>query len=97
MVYHAYIVASASGVLYTGMTNHLERRIAQHQSQRTPSFATRYRTIKLVYFEPFNTARSAIAREKQWKSWRREKKVHLIESLNPTWQDLSTQFRSSPT
>jgi putative endonuclease len=97
MVYHAYIMASASGVLYTGMTNHLERRTAQHQSQRTPGFATHYRTAKLVYFEPFNTARSAIAREKQWKSWRRQKKVHLIESLNPTWQDLSTHFPKSLT
>jgi putative endonuclease len=73
------MMASASGVLYTGVTNHLERRVAEHQSKHTPEFSSRYNTTKLVYFEPFSDIRNAIAREKQWKTWRRDKKVVLIE------------------
>jgi putative endonuclease len=92
MVNHGYIMASASGVLYTGVTNHLERRVAEHQSNHTPGFSRRYNTTKLVYFEPFSDIRNAIAREKQWKTWRRNKKVALIERLNPKWRGLSEDF-----
>jgi putative endonuclease len=92
VVYHTYMMASASGVLYTGVTNHLERRVTEHQSKSTPGFSSRYNTTKLVYFEPFSNIRDAIAREKQWKTWRRNKKVALIERLNPQWQDLSEDF-----
>ena len=92
MVNHVYIMASASGVLYSGVTNHLERRVAEHQSKRAPGFSRRYNTTKLVYFEPFSDIRNAIAREKQWKTWRRDKKVVLIERFNPQWRDLSEDF-----
>jgi putative endonuclease len=92
MVNHVYILASASGVLYTGVTNHLERRVAEHQSKRAQGFSSHYNTTKLVYFEPFSDIRNAIAREKQWKTWRRNKKVALIERLNPQWRDLSEDF-----
>ena len=92
MVNHVYILASASGVLYTGVTNHLERRVAEHQSKRTQGFSSHYNTTKLVYFEPFSDIRNAIAREKQWKTWRRNKKVDLIERLNTQWRDLSKDF-----
>lgn len=92
MVYHAYIMASSSGVLYCGVTNHLERRVAEHKSKRTPGFSRTYNTTKLVYFEPFSDVRDAIAREKQWKTWRRAKKVGLIEGLNIQWRDLSEDF-----
>jgi len=92
MVNHVYILASASGVLYTGVTNHLERRVAEHQSKRTQGFSSKYNTTKLVYFEPFSDIRNVIAREKQWKTWRRDKKVALIERLNPAWRDLSEDF-----
>ncbi|HLZ51997.1 MAG TPA: GIY-YIG nuclease family protein [Candidatus Acidoferrum sp.] len=92
MVYHIYIMASASGVLYTGVTSHLEARVAQHKQRLFPGFSARYNTVKLVYFEPFSDVRDAIAREKQFKRWRREKKVFLIERANPTWRDLSADF-----
>ena len=92
MVYHIYIMASASGVLYTGVTNHLESRVAQHKQKLFPGFSAQYNMTKLVYFEPFSDVRDAIAREKQLKRWRREKKVLLIERANPTWRDLSADF-----
>jgi putative endonuclease len=68
VAYHTYIMSSASGVLYSGVTNHLERGVQEHQSKIRPSFATKYNTIKLVYFEPYGDIRAAIAREKQWKT-----------------------------
>ena len=92
MVYHAYLLASGSGVLYAGVTNHLERQVTEHKSKSTRSFTSVYNVTKLVYFEPYNDVRDAITREKQWKTWRRQKKVALIEKLNPTWRDLSEDF-----
>ena len=92
MVYHMYIIASESGVLYTGITNFPERRIAEHKLGKVEGFSKRYKTTKLVYFEPFGDVRNAIAREKQLKRWRREKKVLLIERTNPTWRDLGDGF-----
>ena len=92
LVYHAYLMSSASGVLYAGMTNNLERRVIEHKSKFTPGFSSDYSTTKLVYFEPFNNVRAAIAQEKQWKTWRRSKKVALIESVNRNWRDLSEDF-----
>ena len=82
MVYHAYMMASASGVLYIGVTNHLERRVAEHQSKRTPGFSGTYNTTELVYFELFSDIRNAIAREKQWKTWPRNKKIALMPQPN---------------
>ena len=92
MVYHIYIMASASGVLYTGVTSQLEARVAQHKQKLFPGFSAQYNTTNLVYFERFSDVHNAIAREKQLKRWRREKKVFLIERANPTWRDLSTDF-----
>jgi putative endonuclease len=92
MVYHIYIMASASGVLYTGVTSYLETRVTQHKQKLFAGFSAKYNTTKLVYFEPFSDIRNAIAREKQLKRWRREKKVFLIERANPTWRDLSADF-----
>jgi putative endonuclease len=92
MVYHVYIMASASGVLYIGITDYLQRRVTQHKQKLTSGFAAAFNTTKLVYFEPFSDARNAIAREKQLKRWQREKKVALIEKLNPQWRDLSADF-----
>jgi putative endonuclease len=85
-------MASASGVLYIGVTNHLERRVTEHLSKNTKGFSSKYNTTKLLYFEPFSDIRNAIAREKQWKTWRGGEKVALIERLNPHWQDLSKDF-----
>jgi putative endonuclease len=92
MVFHVYIMASASGVLYVGVTNHLESCVMEHIQKVVPGFSQTYNTTKLVYFEPFGGIRSAIAREKQLKRWRREKKVLLIEKQNPRWLDLSAEF-----
>ncbi len=92
MVFHVYIMASASGVLYIGVTNHLESRVMEHKQKLVSGFSKTYNTTKLVYFEPFSDIRDAIAREKQLKRWRREKKVFLIERQNPRWLDLSMQF-----
>jgi putative endonuclease len=89
--YSVYIMASASGVLYIGITNDLERRVFEHQNKLVPGFSARYNVRKLVYFELFGDARAAIAREKELKGWLRKKKVALIESLNPQWKDLSAR------
>jgi putative endonuclease len=87
--YHVYFMASQSGVLYLGVTNNLARRVAQHKQKLVPGFAQKYNVTKLVWFEPHSTARAAISREKEIKKWRRSKKIALIESLNPEWNDLS--------
>ena len=92
MVYHLYILASASGVLYTGVTNHLERRVIEHRQKLNSGFAERYEVLRLVYFEAFSDVRDAIAREKQIKRWRREKKLAIIRRMNPRFRDLSEQF-----
>jgi putative endonuclease len=93
MTYYVYIMASASRVLYTGVTNNIERRARQHNECRVPGFSARYRTRQLVYVEPFGDVRAAIAREKQIKGWLRTKKLALIRSLNPHWADLSRASR----
>ncbi len=92
MVYHVYILANPSGVLYTGVTNHLERRVGQHKQKHIPGFTKKYDVVRLVYFEAFSDVRSAISPEKQIKGWRREKKLFLIYNLNPKFRDLSEDF-----
>jgi len=87
--YHVYFMAGDSGVIYLGVTSHLAGRVFQHKQKLLPGFTKKYNLTKLVWFEPHTTARSAIAREKEIKKWRRSKKAALIESLNPRWNDLS--------
>ena len=89
-MYYVYILANRSNVaLYTGITNDLVRRVAQHRSHADPrSYTARYHITKLVYFEVTPCVRSAIAREKQIKSWSRRRKNALISGKNPTWVDL---------
>jgi putative endonuclease len=86
---HVYIMASKSGVLYVGVTSNLAQRVTQHKEKLVPGFTQKYNATKLVWFEPHSTIRSAIAREKEIKSWRRSKKTALIESLNSNWDDLT--------
>ena len=89
MAYHVYILASAHRTLYIGITGNLDLRVAAHQYKVHPfSFAVRYNCDRLVYFEEFVYVQDAIAREKQVKSWRRSKKVALIEAVNPDWVNL---------
>lgn len=84
-----YILSSDSGVLYTGVTNNLQRRIREHKSGSVEGFTKKYNVHKLVYFEYGESITAAIDREKQIKRWRREKKVRLIKTMNPEWKDLS--------
>jgi putative endonuclease len=88
-------MASGSRVLYTGITNHIERRIEEHRARRVPGFSARYNVRELVYFEVFGDVRAAIAREKQIKGWLRTKKIALIESINPGWRDLSVELHAA--
>jgi len=87
-----YIVASKSGTLYVGMTNDIERRVAEHKSGEFEGFASRYGCNRLVYYEKYQDVHRAIGREKQLKGWRREKKIKLIESQNPRWADLAEHW-----
>ena len=93
--FYIYLLASCSRVLYIGMTNDLERRVREHKLGEFEGFTKKYRVHRLVFFETFHDARTAIAREKQLKGWRREKKVALIEAENPTWADLAAQWAGS--
>jgi putative endonuclease len=93
--YCVYMMASESGVLYIGVTNDLERRVIEHKKKMVPGFSARYNVQKLVYFESFGNVQDAIAREKQLKGWLRKRKVALIESSNPHWNDLSPTRLSS--
>jgi putative endonuclease len=90
--YSVYIVGSQTGTLYVGMTNNLYRRVLVHKSGELEGFASKYGCNRLVYFESFDDVRNAIDREKQLKGWRRQKKIALIESLNPRWQDLAEKW-----
>ena len=90
--YCVYILASRSRNLYTGVTNNLQRRIVEHREGLVPGFTARYRIFRLVHFELFGDIRYAIAREKEIKAWRREKKIWLIERHNPTWEDLAQRL-----
>ena len=92
VVYHVYILANASGVLYTGVTSGLERRVVQHKEGVCAGFTRKYEVKRLVYFEGFGDVRDAISREKQIKRWRREKKLALIRRMNPKFRDLTADF-----
>jgi putative endonuclease len=80
-------------VLYTGMTNNLERRVYEHKHKIVREFTQKYNIDKLVYYEHTTDVHSAIDREKEIKKWRREKKNKLINLVNPEWKDLSEEWR----
>ena len=79
-------------VLYTGVTNDLQRRVSEHKSGSIPGFTQKYNCKKLVYYESFSDIEQAIRREKLIKEYRREKKMQLIEELNPEWKDLAEDW-----
>jgi putative endonuclease len=88
-----YIMANKrNGTLYTGVTSDLPKRAYEHKGGATPGFCSRYGYTLLVYFERFEDMPTAITREKQIKAGSRRKKLTLIESLNPNWNDLSSQI-----
>ncbi len=91
--YYVYMMSNRDRVvLYTGVTNGLESRLWFHSKARAPSFTKRYTVTRLVYYENFDDPREAIAREKEIKGWRREKKNALVRTLNPKWEDLGAKL-----
>ncbi|ABL66308.1 GIY-YIG nuclease family protein [Chlorobium phaeobacteroides] len=90
--YCVYILANqANNVIYVGMTNDLQRRVLEHKSRLVDGFSKKYNVDKLVYFEETSDVLRAIAREKEIKKWRREKKNLLIATMNPEWKDLACE------
>lgn len=88
-MYYTYILANKKhGTLYIGVTNDLVRRIVEHKEGTIKGFTKQYDVSKLVYFEAFDDAEPAIAREKKLKHWKRQWKINLIEEQNPDWEDL---------
>jgi len=90
--YCVYILGSISGTLYIGMTGNLHKRVFEHRFHRIEGFTDDYDAERLLYWESYDDVHKAIGREKQLKGWRREKKVVLIESMNPRWVDLSAEW-----
>lgn len=88
--YYVYLLTNSNNkVMYIGMTNDLRRRVYQHKKKVIPGFTRKYNVHRLVYYEHTNDVRAAIAREKEIKKWRREKKNNLVIAVNPEWKDLS--------
>jgi len=87
--YYTYMVASRSLTLYVGMTGDLEKRVFEHKVRIREGFSSKFNCDRLVWLERYVDPSNAIAREKQLKRWRREKKIALITRDNPTWVDLS--------
>jgi putative endonuclease len=89
-VYYVYILSNLHhNVLYTGVTNDLERRCYEHKQKKIKGFTQKYNVDKLIYFERFDSIDSAIAREKQIKGFSKEKKLALINKANNDWKELS--------
>jgi len=87
--YYVYLMTnSRNTVIYTGVTNDLRKRIYEHKAKSVDGFTKKYRITKLVYYEIFNDIYSALSREKQIKAGSRQKKIELINNMNPKWQDL---------
>lgn len=94
-MYYVYIMSNYNNkVLYTGITNNLERRVYEHKNKIFKGFTSKYNINKLLYFDYTEDVISAISREKQIKGWSRQKKNELIESTNPQWKDLSIDFKT---
>jgi len=90
-MYYVYILTNKNNkVMYIGFTNNIQRRVKEHKEALIDGFTKKYNVNKLVYFEKYKDVHQAIKREKQLKSLLRIKKNALVESMNPTWEDLST-------
>jgi putative endonuclease len=90
--YYIYIMTNQSRTLYTGVTSDIAGRVYQHKEGTGSKFTSKYKINRLVYYEEFSDIEEAIAREKQIKGWVRRKKIDLIESSNPIWDDLSSEW-----
>lgn len=92
-MYYVYILTTKENTtLYIGVTNDLKRRVFEHRKGQIAGFTKKYNVHKLVYFEEYSEINAAIAREKQLKRWIRAKKIALIETKNPYWNDWSEAF-----
>ena len=89
--YYVYIMTNKSRTLYTGVTNDLMRRVYEHKNKLVKGFTSRYNIQFLVYYESTPSIHVALEREKQIKGLLREKKIVLIDSMNPEWKDLSEE------
>ncbi|MFH0771307.1 MAG: GIY-YIG nuclease family protein [Candidatus Omnitrophota bacterium] len=88
--YYVYLATNWNNrVMYVGVTNNIERRVYEHKNKMIKGFTEKYSIKKLVYYEETEDAVAAIAREKEIKKWRREKKNQLVNSMNSAWKDLS--------
>jgi putative endonuclease len=83
---------SPTGTLYTGMTSNLKRRVYEHKQKLRDGFTKKYNVTRLAYYEETSDIQTALAREKDIKKWRRSKKIALIKTMNPKWQDLSEEW-----
>ena len=92
--FYIYIMTNRplSHVLYPGITGDLSRRVFEHKNKLVPGFTSRYNLTRLAYCECFFYPDAAIDREKEIKGWRRSKKIRLIESMNPRWDDLAERW-----
>lgn len=93
-LWYIYIMANKpNGVIYIGVTDNIDGRVKEHKLKVYPkSFTAKYNCDKLVYFEEFNDGLKAEIREKRFKKWKRNWKIELIEEMNPSWDDLSTNW-----
>ena len=91
--YCVYIMSNKwNTVVYTGITSNLQKRVSEHKEKAVDGFTRKYNVSKLVYYEVYGDPETAITREKQIKSWSRQKKNDLIESANEVWRDLSDEI-----
>jgi putative endonuclease len=94
--YSVYVLGSLGGTLYIGITSNLVFRVRQHKEHIFGGLTAKYEVDRLLYYETYGEVSTAIAREKQLKGWKREKKVALIEKSNPHWMDLSRAWYEKP-
>lgn len=90
--FYVYIMMNRSKGFYIGVTNNLRKRVFQHKTGTLEGFTSKYKLDRLVYWEIFKDVRSAIALEKQLKRWTRLKKMQLVMTINPTWNDLASDW-----
>ena len=90
--YYVYIMTNKSRTLYVGVTNDLQRRVYEHKHKLIEGFTSKYNITKLAWYETYPDIQQAIEGEKRLKGWLRSKKIALIESHNPNWEDLSQRW-----
>ena len=91
-MYYVYILSSSRGVLYTGVTNNMYRRLVEHRNGTGSTFTNKYNVHRLVYVETTDNIEDALAHEKRIKGWTRAKKRALVETTNPKWMDLAEDY-----